>query len=80
MAADCASAGIFLRPLPAFRGARKEGSHMKVIFEEYSGIIITAVAIVALIAIATFLLQSDGVVSKAFTDMINGLLAKTNLS
>lgn len=43
---------------------------MKVIFEEYSGIIITAVAIVALLAIIGILLASNGPIHEAFADLI----------
>lgn len=50
---------------------------MKVIFEEYSGIIITAVAIIALIAIVALLLGTDGPVHEAFVKLINNLFAKT---
>lgn len=53
---------------------------MKVIFEEYSGIIITAVAIIALIAIVTILLSTDGTVHKAFVDLINTLFTKATVS
>lgn len=53
---------------------------MKVIFEEYSGIIITAVAIIALIAVVGVLLAVDGPVQKAFMDVINGLFSKSNVA
>ncbi|MEH2943283.1 hypothetical protein VSQ32_10535 [Lachnospiraceae bacterium KK002] len=53
---------------------------MKVIFEEYSGIIVTAVAIVALIAIVGFLLAAEGPVHTAFAKMISELFAKTGMS
>lgn len=53
---------------------------MKVIFEEYSGIIITAVAIVALILIVGVLLATDGPVHTSFVNLINGLFSKTNVS
>lgn len=53
---------------------------MKVIFEEYSGIIITAVAIIALIAIIGLLLATNGPVHKAFVDMIDTLFSKVKLS
>ncbi|MEY8391759.1 hypothetical protein AALA98_10350 [Lachnospiraceae bacterium 45-W7] len=52
---------------------------MKVIFEEYSGIIITAVAIVALLAIIGLLLASNGPVHKAFADLIQGLFKEVKL-
>lgn len=53
---------------------------MKVIFEEYSGIIIAAVAIIALVAIVALLLATDGPVHTAFVNLINGLFSKTNLT
>ena len=52
---------------------RKEEEGMKVIFEEYSGIIITAVAILALIAVATLLLAANGPVHTAFMNLIDTL-------
>ncbi len=53
---------------------------MKVIFEEYSGIIITAVAIIALIAISALLLGTNGPVHEAFTSLIDDLLSKAVVS
>jgi hypothetical protein len=53
---------------------------MKVIFEEYSGIIIAAVAIIALVAIVTLLLATNGPIHTAFIDMVEGLFSKTNLT
>ncbi|MCI9137179.1 MAG: hypothetical protein HFH48_06405 [Lachnospiraceae bacterium] len=52
---------------------------MKVIFEEYSGIIITAVAIIALIAVVGVLLAVDGPVQKAFMRVIEALFTKGNI-
>ena len=49
---------------------------MKVIFEEYSGIIITGVVIVALIALVSLLLINGGPVHNAFVNMVNNLFAK----
>ena len=46
---------------------------MKVIIEEYSGIIITAVAIIALIAVVGLLLATNGPVHTAFVDLIDKL-------
>lgn len=59
---------------------RKEGISMKVIFEEYSGIIITAVAIIALIAVVGLLLAAEGPVHTAFVNLINTLFAKASVS
>ena len=50
---------------------------MEVIFEEYSGIIITAVAIIALIAIVGLLLATNGPVHTAFVDLIGTLFKQT---
>ncbi|MCI9175484.1 MAG: hypothetical protein HFH49_11195 [Lachnospiraceae bacterium] len=52
---------------------------MKVIFEEYSGIIITAVAIIALIAVVGLLLAAEGPVHTAFVDLIKELFAKASV-
>ena len=52
---------------------------MKVIFEEYSGIIITAVAIVALIAIIGLMLATDGPVHESFTKVITQLFSEVGL-
>lgn len=52
---------------------------MKVIFEEYSGIIITAVAIVALIAIIGLMLATDGPVHESFTKLITQLFSEVGL-
>lgn len=49
---------------------------MKVIFEEYSGIIITGVVVVALIALVGILLINGGPVHTAFVNMVNGLFQK----
>ena len=53
---------------------------MKVIFEEYSEIIITAVAIIALIAVVGLLLTANGPVHTAFVDLIDTLFNKTKVS
>lgn len=53
---------------------------MKVIFEEYSGIIVTAVAIIALVVIVGLLLATDGPVHTAFVNLINGLFSQTNIT
>ena len=53
---------------------------MKVIFEEYSGIIITAGAIIALIAVVALLLATDGPVHTAFVGLIDTLFKQTKVS
>ncbi|MEG0962420.1 MAG: hypothetical protein RSD28_07445 [Lachnospiraceae bacterium] len=52
---------------------------MKVIFEEYSGVIIAAVGIIALIAIVVLLLATNGPVHTAFIDLITGLFSKASI-
>lgn len=52
---------------------------MDVILKEYSGIIIVAVVIIALIAIIGFLLATNGPVQNAFNDIITGLFSKTGI-
>ena len=49
---------------------------MKVIFEEYSGIIIIGVVIVSLIALVGLLLVDGGPVHNAFVNMVNSLFTK----
>lgn len=44
---------------------------MEEIFKQYGGPIITVMVIVAIIVLATFLLKEGGVISEAFTDLIN---------
>lgn len=56
---------------------RKENGPMKAIFEEYGTVIIVAVAIVALIAIVTFLVGESGVIKDAFETVVNGFLNDT---
>lgn len=52
---------------------------MEEIFKQYSTPIIIAIVIVALIAIVTFLLTTDGLVQDAFSDMLSSFMAKANL-
>jgi len=53
---------------------------MKEVFEQYGGAIVTVVAILALIAIATALLthNSNGIVYKAFSDLIQNFYTSIN--
>lgn len=44
---------------------------MKEIMEQYGGIIITLVAVIALIGIIVFLMKTDGFIANAFQDVIN---------
>ncbi len=51
---------------------------MKEIFEQYGSVIIAAIAIGALAVIIGVLLASDGVVAKAFADLVTGFFNKAN--
>jgi hypothetical protein len=52
---------------------------MKEIFQEYGGILITVVAIVALILVIQFVVGDSGVVKNAFTDLIQGFVNKAGV-
>ncbi len=58
----------------------KEGAYkMKEIFEQYGGVIVTVIAVMALIVIIQFLMSDTGVISQAFQDIIADFLsAATN--
>jgi hypothetical protein len=49
------------------------------IFKQYGPMIIIVVAIVALIAIVTFLLKDNGTVAGAFQNLLNNFIAKAGL-
>lgn len=49
---------------------------MKAIMEEYGGVLITFVVIIAIIVIAVFLLKSGGVVENGFSSIIKGFFEK----
>lgn len=51
---------------------------MKTIFEEYGTVIIVAIAIVALIAIVTFILGDDQIKGN-FEDLVSGFFAEVKL-
>lgn len=51
---------------------------MQKIFEEYGGVIVVAVAIVALIAIVTALVGTDGVIRDAFESLVDQFLNAAN--
>lgn len=55
---------------------------MKEIFQEYGGILITVVAILSIILVVTSVIGSDSnsVIGKAFSDLINGFLTQANSS
>ena len=55
---------------------------MKEIFQEYGGILITAVAILSIILVITAVIGSDAdsIIGKAFNDLIQGFLAQANNS
>ena len=52
---------------------------MEEIFKQYAAPIIIAIVIVALIAIVTFLLKSDGAVATGFQQMVSGFMSKAGL-
>lgn len=51
---------------------------MQKIFEEYGGVIVVAVAIVALIAIVTALVGDSGVIKNAFESLVDQFLNAAN--
>lgn len=52
---------------------------MKEIFEQYGGVIVTVIAVMALIVIIQFLMSDSGVISNAFQEIIADFLsAATN--
>lgn len=53
---------------------------MEEIFKQYSTPIIIAIVIVALIAIVTFLLQSNGEVANAFSNLLDNFIGESGLS
>lgn len=54
---------------------------MKEFFEQYGGVVITATAIIAIVAIITVLAKSDasGVIYNAFKGLIDSFVTKTAL-
>ena len=51
---------------------------MQKIFEEYGGVIVTVIAIVALITMVTVLMNEGGVLHNAFDEIISNFVDKTN--
>lgn len=53
---------------------------MKEIFEQYGGVLITVIAVLALIVVITFLIGTNGdsVVGGAFKDMIQSFIERAN--
>ena len=47
---------------------------MKEIFEQYGGVIVTVIAIMALIMVINFLMQDNGAISTAFQTIITDFL------
>lgn len=58
---------------------RKEGI-MKEIFEQYGGVLITVVAVLALIVVITFLIGTNGdsAVGSAFQELIQSFIERAN--
>jgi hypothetical protein len=52
---------------------------MKEIFQEYGGILITVVAIVALILVIRGIVASNGAVGNAFNDLITGFVEQSDV-
>lgn len=54
---------------------------MKEVFQEYGGIIITIIAILALIAVVTAVIGTDeeGIIGKAFSDLISKFIEQAGL-
>ena len=50
---------------------------MQKIFEEYGGVIVTVIAVVALIGLVTILLQNNGVLYNAFQDIVKTFVSKS---
>lgn len=59
----------------------KGGNGMKEFFEQYGGVVITATAIIAIVAIITVLAKSDasGVIYNAFKGLIDSFVTETAL-
>ena len=50
---------------------------MQKIFEEYGGVIVTVIAVVALIGLVTILMQNNGVLYNAFQDIVKTFVSKS---
>ena len=51
---------------------------MQKIFEEYGGVIVTVIAVVALIALVTFLMSDTGALSQAFRAIVEKFTNTSN--
>ena len=59
---------------------KKERNNMKEIFQEYGGILITVVAILAVIVVITAVIGTDGnsAIARAFTGLIDNFVTQAN--
>lgn len=64
-----------------FRYALKGGESVKEFFEQYGGVVITATAIIAIVAIIGLLAaaNANGVIYGAFKNLIDSFVSKTTL-
>lgn len=53
---------------------------MEIMMKEYAPTIITVAVVIALIALVGVLLATDGAVSRAFVNTINGLFSQTGIT
>ena len=51
---------------------------MQKIFEEYGGVIVTVIAVVAPIALVTFLMSDSGALSQAFQNIVSKFTETSN--
>jgi len=59
-----------------------ERKHMKEVFQEYGGVIVTIIAILSLIAVIAAVIGTgeDGIIGSAFSDLIQNFLDQAGVS